>query len=240
MALNNFLEIRAEQLLLATKEFRARGASVDRCERCLLAKRVCICQWCPSLDSSCDLILLFHREELFKPTNTGRLLMDCLPGNAYGYCWSRTEPNPELIKLLSDPKRRCLIVFPFDENLPQYEGRSCFDVLPDDERKFTFVLLDGTWKQAGRMFHLSKWLEKLDCVRLPAEMERAYSVRKSHQEGYVSTLEAGVMCLMMAKEHIVAEKILDYFSIFNEHYLALRGCTQPATTLAHQRLSSQV
>lgn len=234
-----FHVLRKQQLALATKEFKARGASVDRCERCLLAKRVCICGYTPTIKANADLILLFHREELFKPTNTGRLLMDALPENTFGFCWSRTEPDEQLLSLLGDPNRRCLIVFPFDESLPQYAGRKCHQELFSDGRRLTFILLDGTWKQAGRMFHLSKWMEHLDSIALSLDMQRGYQVRKSHEENYVSTYEAGLACFEMAGYGEQLLELKDYFEVFNCHYLALRGCHAVAITDSHRRLLAQ-
>lgn len=233
---SQFHLLRNQQLELATKQFNARGASVDRCDYCLLAKRVCICRYAPRLESRADIILLFHREELFKPTNTGRLLMDALPRNTFGFCWSRTEPEEALLKLINDPVRLCLIVFPFDETLPQYDGRRCYLDVPRDDRRVTFILLDGTWKQAGRMFHLSKWMGHLNSVVLSGNLEKQYQVRKSHEDHYVSTFEAGVACLEKMGASVETDLLRDYFNVFNEHYLALRGCREPLETVSHHKL----
>lgn len=234
--MTRFHFLREQQLALATKQFNARGATVDRCPECLLAARVCICRYTPDLHAGVDLVLLFHREELFKPTNTGRLLMDCLPRNTYGFCWNRTAPDVQLLDIINDPDRACFIVFPFDESLPQYEGRKCHRVLPESRKRLTFILLDGTWKQAGRMFHQAKWMRQVPSIALPDGLMRRYAVRKSHEEDYVSTFEAGVACLGLAGETNVVETLYDYFEVFNRHYVALRGCTPVEYGDAHRRL----
>ena len=41
---NSVLVLRAKQLGESRREFKARGAKLTRCERCLLAEHYCICE----------------------------------------------------------------------------------------------------------------------------------------------------------------------------------------------------
>ncbi|PUA30723.1 MAG: DTW domain-containing protein [Cellvibrio sp. 79] len=234
---NQFLSLRSRRIAEATREFLARGKSVIRCEDCQLAAYACICQWRPTLETRSEFILLMHRDEVLKPTNTGRLIADVLPARTHVFCWSRTEPDKALVKLLSDPQRRCLIVFPEEANDAAANSRELVSELPIDERINTFVLLDGTWKQSGRMFHLSRWLDAFSCVVLPETDGRGYAVRKSHQDNYLSTAEAAALCLQMANELTASEVLLDYFQLFNLHYLATRACVPPEKGELHERLA---
>ncbi len=235
--LNQFLILRDKRLAEATREFLARGKSVVRCKDCALAAYACICSWRPTLESRSEFILLMHRDEVLKPTNTGRLIADLLPAHTHVFCWSRTEPDPALLGLLSDPQRRCLIVFPEEANEAAAKSRQLVVELPDDGKINTFVLLDGTWKQSGRMFHLSRWLDDFPCVVLPEADGRGYAVRKSHQDNYLSTAEAAALCLQLANEQIIAEALGDYFEVFNLHYLATRACVPPQQGEVHARLA---
>jgi DTW domain-containing protein YfiP len=235
---NQYMQLRAQRLALSTREFLARGKSVVRCEHCQLATFACICPWRPELASCVEFILLMHTDEVFKPTNTGRLIADVLPLQTHAFCWSRTEPAQELLDLLRDSRRRCLIVFPADANGTASRERSLITKLPVDNKINTFILLDGTWKQSGRMFHLSRWLESVPCVVLPETLVRGYAVRKSHQEHYLSTAEAAALCLEMAGESRVALALQDYFQLFNQHYLATRGVFTPAVGELHERMAS--
>jgi DTW domain-containing protein len=238
--LNPFLVLRDKRLAEATREFLARGKSVIRCKDCSLATYACICSWRPALESRSEFILLMHRDEVLKPTNTGRLIADILPARAHAFCWSRTEPDEALLALLSDPRRRCLIVFPEEANEVAANSRSSMAALPDDGKINTFVLLDGTWKQSGRMFHLSRWLDNYPCVILPEADGRGYAVRKSHQDHYLSTAEAAALCLQMANEPVIADVLRDYFQLFNMHYLATRACVPPQPGELHARLAQML
>jgi len=233
---NQYLRLRAQRLAESTREFLARGKSVVRCEHCQLAVFACICPWRSELAAGCEFVLLMHRDEVFKPTNTGRLIADVLPQQTRVFCWSRTEPAQELVELLSDPQRRCVIVFPADANETGSKSRTLVTELPADDKVTTFILLDGTWKQSGRMFHLSRWLEGVPCVVLPDALVRGYAVRKSHQEHYLSTAEAAGLCLEMVGEIRAANALQDYFELFNVHYLATRGAYVPVVGAVHERM----
>ncbi len=233
---NQYLRLRAQRLAESTRAFLARGKSVVRCEYCQLAIFACICPWRPELTSNCEFVLLMHRDEVFKPTNTGRLIADVLPRQTHVFCWSRTEPVPELLALLNDPLRRCVIVFPADANETGSKSRTLVTEFPADGAVVTFILLDGTWKQSGRMFHLSRWLEAVPCAVLPDALVRGYAVRKSHQEHYLSTAEAAGLCLEMVGEARAACVLQDYFELFNLHYLATRGSYTPVPGSVHERM----
>ncbi len=234
----SFQHLRERCIADSTTEFSARGKSVIRCEHCQLAAYACICPWQPRLRSGVEFVLLLHRIEIFKPTNTGRLIADVFPAQTHAFCWSRTEPEQQLLDLLSDPNRQCFLVFPADTPEAKAKAREVFTEIPHNNKLKTFILLDATWKQSGRMFHLSRWLEDVPCVTLPEGVLRGYAVRKSHQDDYFSTAEAAALCLQMAGEQANSNALLDYFQLFNEHYLATRGCYPPVIGELHQALSA--
>ena len=237
---NQYLRLRAQRLAESTRAFLARGKSVIRCESCQLGRFACLCPWRPSLDTRCEFVLLMHRDEVFKPTNSGRLIADVFPHQTHVFCWSRLEPAPELVALLAESHRRCVMVFPADANAGAAKPRELVRELPEDDKVTTFVLLDGTWKQSGRMFHLSRWLDAVPCVVLPEALMRGYAVRKSHQEHYLSTAEAAGLCLQMAGEMTAADVLFNYFQLFNLHYLATRNALPPVIGDLHQRLKPYI
>ncbi|WP_018417188.1 tRNA-uridine aminocarboxypropyltransferase [Teredinibacter turnerae] len=230
--INPFNTLRDRRLAEATREFHARGKSVVRCSVCQLAQYACICPYRPELSSRNEFVLLLHRNEVFKPTNTGRLIADALPANTRVSCWHRTEPEAELLALLADPQRRCCVVFPDDGDGPSQAHAPLADPL----QRTTFLLLDGTWKQGRRMLRLSRWLDQVPRLTLPDALVRGYTVRKSLHEHQLATAEAGALCLALAGETAQSETLHDYFSLFNLHYKATRGCCPAPLGDLHQRL----
>lgn len=235
---NQFHLLREHRLAEATREFLARGKSVRRCELCQLAEFACLCPWRPELSIDCEFVLLMHRNEVFKPTNTGRLIADVFPQQTQVFCWNRTTPEARLLDLLTDERRQCVLVFPPEAAEGARVKRELWRELPVDRRGLTFILLDGTWKQSGRMYHLSRWLEATPTIALPESLVKSYVVRKSHQEHYLSTAEAASLCLELFGDLPAAEVLQDYFQLFNQHYLATRACTAPEIGELHARLSN--
>lgn len=232
--MSTYEQLRQRCLSESTRAFNARGKSVVRCESCQLASFACLCQWRPCSASRCDFVVLMHRDEVFKPTNTGRLIADVFPENVHYFSWSRTSPDSELLQLISDRGRQCFIIYPAATG----GARDVFSEIPAvGDKRPTFILLDGTWKQSGRMFHLSRWLETVPVLCLPDTLLRGYAVRKSHQDHYLSTVEAAALCLQLAEEPMQGEVLLDYFALFNLHYLATRGCYTPEVGEVHHRLN---
>lgn len=241
-----YQRLKARRMAEATREFNARGKSVVRCESCQLASYACICDYRPRCSVRSRFLLLMHRNELLKPTNTGRLIADVLPEQTLVACWSRTDPHPELLQLLEDPTRQCLLIYPEDdsgEGPTKSPTKSLFKtpepgILAGGSAP-TFILLDGTWKQARRMMKLSRWLQHVPRMGFPESLLRGYAVRKSEHLHHLSTAEAAALCLQWAGEVQAADTLLDYFQLFNLHYLATRGCYTPEPTVLHGRLREQ-
>jgi len=241
--------LRAHCAAQSTREFNARGMSVKRCKQCLLGEKTCICHWRAATDlgiSAVDWVLLLHSDEIFKPTNTGRLVADLFPDHSHAFCWDRTKPDSALLALLQDPKRRCFIIFPSDESAPRESIAPTIEKpfqATNDSRKVTLILLDGTWKQARKMYRHSQWLADvplLDLKHLLASETLAhlgnYRVRKAAQSGQLATCEAAAAALKGCGQDRASAQLLDYFSIFNEHYIALRMNRMPQRLDAHQRI----
>jgi DTW domain-containing protein YfiP len=52
------------------------------------------------------------------------------------------------------------------------------------------VVLDATWRKSRKMLHLSPWLQGLPRLTLRHTPASLYGIRKAHQPGQLSTLEA--------------------------------------------------
>lgn len=244
--------LRAHHAAQSTREFNARGVSVKRCRQCLLCEKTCVCHWRAAVadaeagTSAVDWVLLLHRDEIFKPTNTGRLVADLFPDHTHAFCWDRTQPDEALLALLQDPKRLCFIIFPSDDNAPRHSIAPTIDVPyqpTSEKRKVTLILLDGTWKQARKMYRQSRWLNEvplLDLKHLLSSESLAhlgnYRVRKAAEDGQLATCEAAAAALKGCGQDRAYAQLIDYFSIFNEHYIALRMNRTPQQLEAHRRI----
>lgn len=235
--LNAYQRLRAQCLARSTRSFVARGAAVKRCQRCLLGVHACICPWRRQMVINIDIVLLMHRDEVFKPTNSGRLIADVFPGNTYVFEWSRTQPADALLALLADPARYPVVVFPPDDQ----SDRGVHTRKPhlEEGQKLTLVLLDGTWKQARKMYKTSHWLQAFPLMVLAETRVAQYSVRQAAAAGQLSTAEAVAALLKCCQESVAAQLLSDYFWVFNQHYLATRTNVSPVHSCHHLRLQQQ-
>lgn len=237
---NAFQKLKMQRLEDGTKPFLARGASVIRCQRCQLSNEACLCTWRRSMKSDIDIVLLMHDQEILKPTNTGRLIADCFPENCHAFQWSRTEPDIELMSLINNPSRQCFILFPgeFRAERQVYRAPSS-DTLNTlcDGKTPTILLLDGTWKQARKMY-LSKWLHALPTLSLEPGSLARYQLRQAPKEHQLSTAEAGMMVLNAFGQTRQANLLARYFDLFNHHYQAVRDTKTPDINHLHQAMKS--
>jgi DTW domain-containing protein YfiP len=233
----------------ATRPFLARGSTLERCEHCQLGIRWCICDYRDAvaqrrLSTRADFLLLMHRHETMKPTNTGRLIGDVLPEATHAYLWHRTEPDALLLQFLEQRAGKLWILFP-----ASYCEPSVHDVAPRRPRiieaveniaarneRPTFILLDGTWKQARKMFHMSEWLQHIPLVQLHIGGDGNYRLRQGAHASQVSTLEAAAALLEALGDAGPAAVMRDYFDTFNEYYAASRESRAPQQHAAMTRL----
>ena len=188
-----------------------------------------------------DIALLMHRDEILKPTNTGRLLAEAFPEHCLAFEWSRLEPNGELIKILEDPSRQCAVIYPAKQlrssiDVTELDTFSCSEGKPAVSRRPTFILLDGTWRQAARMFNHSQWLKNIPTLTLPDPDAGGYAVRKSSDSTRLSTAEAAVLLLQHCGQSAAGEHLAHMFTVFNYHCRATRNCTDVELTSSHQYL----
>ena len=217
--INTVNVLRKQQLALSTKEFKARGYKVKRCEQCLIPEKKCICAQRPSISSHSAFCMVMYKNEYYKPTNTGKLIADVIPDN-YAFRWDRVAPDPALIELLKNPKYAPILVFP-----QQYaEAERCIDSpndLIDIQQGKTplFVMLDGTWREASKMFK-SPSFAKLPVLGIQPQKASSYQLREAAHKHQLCTAEVAIEVLKMADDHPAAEALAEYFYQFKKAYIA--------------------
>lgn len=220
--------LRTERLARSQKPFAARGALLVRCPRCRVAERYCICAWQPQVAARSAVCLLMADKEPLKPSNTGWLIADVV-AQTHAFLWSRTETSPELLALLTDPQWQPWLVFPAQavnaeqpvvHELPSGPAGS-------DGKRPLFVLLDGTWQEARKMFRKSEYLQRLPVLSLQPDQVSRYHLRTAQSAEHLSTAEVMVQCLHQAGDVEAAQALSEWFTRFNRHYLAAKRPLSP-------------
>ena len=222
--------LRTARTALLTKPFMARGSRVKRCSGCRVPLSHCLCALRPNVATRAGVCLLMADLEPLKPSNTGWLIADVVTDTtAFG--WSRTAVDPALLALLADPQWQAYVVFPGElvaaervvtvlrpENVNAVAKANGFDTATHTKRPL-FVLLDGTWPEAGKMFRKSPYLDHLPMLSLQPEQLSTYRLRRSTHDEHLCTSEVAVLCLALAGESRAAEALAAYQAVFTRHYL---------------------
>ncbi|WHP32524.1 tRNA-uridine aminocarboxypropyltransferase [Trabulsiella odontotermitis] len=216
---NAVLRLRAERLARATRPFLARGNRIRRCQRCLLPLRQCLCDTLTTAHARSRFCLVMFDTEPMKPSNTGRLIADILP-DTEAFQWSRTTPPQALLDLVHNPDYQPVVVFPASYAGPDRQVIST----PASGKPPLFIMLDGTWTEARKMFRKSPWLDNLPLISVDLSRVSAYRLREVHAEGQYCTAEVAVALLDLAGDTDAAAALGDHFGRFRSRYLA--GKTQ--------------
>jgi DTW domain-containing protein YfiP len=182
--------------------------------------------------------------EAIKPSNTGWLIADVVP-DTFAFGWSRTAVDPALLALLADPQWAPCVVFPGEF----VEATRVISALPTDwlarpdaavpsGPKPLFVLLDGTWTEARKMFRKSPYLDRWPVLSLQPEAASRYRLRRAYRADHLCTAEVAALCLAMAGDVHAAHTLSAYFEVFTAHYLSGKGVQRlDLNDEAHQALS---
>ncbi|PKI14717.1 tRNA-uridine aminocarboxypropyltransferase [Colwellia sp. 12G3] len=226
---------------LSTTTYKSRGQRVIRCQLCQLAKPFCICEISPikeKVETTAGFLLLMYDTEVLKPSNTGKLIADLIP-DTFAFLWSRTQDNPDLLAVINDEQWFPLVVFP-----QEYAGdeRKVFTntvICPEGKRPL-FIMLDGSWREAKKMFRKSPYLDRFPMVSFdvktaiqavsghcqsennsqlsPVGQDSRYTVRKTELEHQFSTAEVAARVLDMHGETNNAHLLDLWFDVFNFQY----------------------
>lgn len=216
MSDNAVLRLRAQRLAKSTRPYLARGSRAIRCQGCLLPERNCLCASIAPKQAKSRFCLMMFDTEPLKPSNTGRLIADVLP-DTQAFMWSRTETDPALLAAIADPTRQAYVVFPasFVD-----ASRPVFTELPAGSKPPLFIMLDGTWTEARKMFRKSPYLDGLPVFSLDVSAKSSYVLRESPRADQHCTVEVAAALLNKCGDIQAAESMFSLFELFRTQYLA--------------------
>ncbi len=208
---------------------RQRGYRAPRCLDCRLPEAGCICDYRPTLDVRARFWLVVHELETDKPTNTGRLIGECIPGTRASV-WETRERPEGFAAFVERERLTPYLVFPDDH---EKRAERAVELHPDmsrsdalrqgEDRVPLFVLLDGTWAQVRRMARKAEWLAECPVVALRSDAISRYGLRHTTTEHGLCTAEVAAALLDGIGEHEAAELFSTYFRLFDLQYRRLRA-----------------
>jgi len=218
MRIHAFHHLYQQRLERSTKPFNARGSKVTRCQYCQVSQKDCLCAYQPDIESDIAVMLLMSENEVFKPSNTGRLILDTVK-EGYAFQWSRTEPAQEMLDLLSNPAYQPIVVFP-DEYVEQKQRLLFSEHQSLDSNKTPLLIfLDGSWREARRIFKKSPYLDSLPVLSISPTEVSQYMMRRSDNEQHLATAEVAIMVFKELGRTKESETLSGWFNVFRESYM---------------------
>lgn len=156
------------------------------------------------------LTLLTHYREIGKRSNTGQLVLRCLGDAAEQVQWSRTVPPPKLLKDIA--AGGVALVWPGADDHGQATA-SCGQ----------FIVIDGTWLSARKIFQRSPYLHALPRVSLVPTAASLYNLRPNQKPGGLCTAECVVAVLQAVGRPDDAARLQAQFLAFIKSPTMLRG-----------------
>ena len=219
-----------------------------RCAGCRLIPSHCLCALRPVLRARAAFCLVMAEFEPLKPSNTGWLVADLLP-DTMAFGWSRTAVDPALLDLLADPQWQPYVVFPGEFAGPERVLTALLTAKPDGDeggngaadgspdRRPLFVLLDGTWSEARKIFRKSPYLDGFPVLSLQPAQSSTYRLRRSSHAHHFCTSEVAALCLALAGDLLAAQTLDAYLNVFSNRDLQAKQSMPPQPDdAAHRRL----
>ncbi|MEZ9596442.1 tRNA-uridine aminocarboxypropyltransferase [Shewanella sp. 10N.261.52.F9] len=204
---------------ISSRPFTARGKNVVRCQLCLLAEHLCTCKLRQSVGSKLAFMLIMYDDEVLKPSNSGRLIADVIP-DTHAFIWSRSEPNRKMLSIINDPKYQPFVIFPAEyarEGQPVVTDVTAGNIAAD--KTPLFILLDGSWREAIKMFRKSEYLHHLPLFSFSPETTASYALRKGARDFQLGTAEVASLAIAAAGEPDNGAVLEAWFALFVESSL---------------------
>ncbi len=217
MRIHAFHRLYQYRLERSTKPFNARGSKIQRCAYCNVGLQHCLCEYQPNIETQVAVLMIVSQNEVFKPSNTGRLIADTIK-ETHVYQWSRTDPDSQMLDLLQDPAYFPVLVFPAETE--EEHSRVLHNTFSIDPNKTPLLIfIDGSWREAKRIVRRSEYLAHLPLVSIEPEAVSNYVMRKSDNDQHLATAEVASLVLDKFGEKLGAETLRLWFETFKESYL---------------------
>jgi len=192
--------------------------NMSNCKRCGLPIHVCICDHIKRLreNTKTDIFIdiIFHKNELLRNTNTGRLVEFIFPHKVKGYVWERKIPPSSLIEDMKDPNKKYFLLYPEQEEIHIETKEDNMD----SNKEIHIVVLDGTWQEAAKILKKSPYLQTMEKLIIKSDRQSQFQLRRNQKTGNLCTSEAIAEALHTVGATNAATALDEITSLFLENY----------------------
>lgn len=185
----------------------------ESCNNCGLPTINCICNKVTTVETKAKIWILSSQKELTRASNTARILKLVNGYSTEIFTWERTNEPVELIKKINSNEYDVYLLFPVND-----ENRSREVEFVKSKKTPAFIIIDGTWNEAKKIFRKSPYLNEVPMLTLKPENNSSFILRRGVEEGSLCTIETSIEVLKMNGEKREANDINSIFSLFQENY----------------------
>jgi len=150
--------------------------------------------------------LLTHSRELKRPTNSGAVVLNTLGQQCVRQIqWERDNPDNEILSL---SRRGSAILIYHDPLTGGGAQREDLSGIED------FILLDGTWQEARKIYNKSPYLQGMESFVLSAGSGSLYNIRRNQTAGGLCTAECVIEILKLKQDTERADMLHEEFLVF--------------------------
>jgi DTW domain-containing protein YfiP len=147
--------------------------------------------------------LLTHEREHVKKNNTGQLALECIGHVVERIIWQRRSAHPALVDAIETEQAALLY--------PTEFGAKAVDINTVEH----FIIVDGTWQEARKIYNKSPYLKKAQRLQLTGSKPSGFILRRNQIAGGLCTAECIIELLMIKQHYSEAEVLKSAFHLFN-------------------------
>jgi DTW domain-containing protein YfiP len=186
----------------------------DRCSRCGLHLRSCLCASLEPLALATRVVVLRHRRELHKPSNSGRLVPLTLVDSEVRTFGAR-DVALDTTGLI-DPARHTLLLYPSADSRELTRNELAAGPI-------TLIVPDADWRRAFKFVAREPALVGVQRVHLPSGAPSTYRLRRHTNPRFLATFEAIARALGILEGPEVQSRLEHVFRLMVERTLWSRG-----------------
>ena len=111
------------------------------------------------------------------------MVVDALEEKAQVVVWDRVTPDPELLRTIGEGS--IALLYPSADS----------QLLSAESDYQSYIIIDGTWQEAQKIYNRSPYLQGLPALKIPANKASAYNLRRNQREGCLCTAECAIEIL---------------------------------------------
>lgn len=185
----------------------------ESCNNCGLPTINCICNKVKTVETKAKIWILSSQKELTRASNTARILKLVNGYSTEVFTWERTNEPVELINKIKSKEYDVYLLFPVNK-----ENKSREVKFIKSDKTPAFIIIDGTWNEAKKIFRKSPYLNEVPMLTLKPENNSSFILRRGIEEGSLCTIETAIEVIKMNDEKYEAHEIKNIFELFQESY----------------------